>query len=58
MDQSKTLSFSKQLKFPDFRHLSHYHTMTIFDALEKKTFENIVGKEENAGNQHFFLLSQ
>ena len=26
--------------------------------LEKKAFENIVGKEENAGNQHFCLFSQ
>ena len=24
----------------------------------KKTFENIVGKEENAGNQHFLLFPQ
>ena len=23
-------------------------------TLEKKHFENIAGKEENAGNQHFF----
>ena len=32
--------------------------MTTFDALRKKPFENIVGKEENAGNQHFLLFSQ
>ena len=25
-------------------------------ALEKKAFENLVGKGENAGNQHFLLL--
>ena len=25
-------------------------------TLEKKPFENIVGKEENAGNQHFLLF--
>ena len=30
--------------------------MTTFDKLEKKPFENIVGKEENAGNQHFLLF--
>ena len=35
--------------------------MTTFDALEekkekKKPFENIVGKEVNAGNQHFLLF--
>ena len=27
-------------------------------ALEKKTSENIVGKGENAGNQHFLLYQQ
>ena len=33
--------------------------MTTFDTLEEKAiFENIVGKEENAGNQHFLLLPQ
>ena len=32
--------------------------MTTFDALEEKPFENIVGKEENAGNQHFLLFPQ
>ena len=25
-------------------------------TLRKETFENIVGKEENAGNQHFLLF--
>ena len=27
-------------------------------TLKKNIFENIVGKEENAGNQHFLLLKQ
>ena len=27
-------------------------------TLEEKPFENIVGKEENAGNQHFLLFPQ
>ena len=27
-------------------------------ALKKEPFENIVGKEENAGNQHFHLFPQ
>ena len=31
-------------------HLTHYHTMTTLDAMEEKSFENIAGKEENAGN--------
>ena len=30
--------------------------MTTFDTLEEKPFEHIVGKEENAGNQHFLLF--
>ena len=30
--------------------------MTI--TLKKKSYENIVGKEENAGNQHFLLFPQ
>ena len=30
-----------------------YHKMTI-----EKPFENIVGKGENAGNQHFLLFPQ
>ena len=29
-----------------------------FEALEEKPFENIVGKVENAGNQHFRLFPQ
>ena len=36
--------------------LNLYHTMTTFDDLRKKPFENIVGKEENAGNKHFLLF--
>ena len=30
--------------------------MTISDTLKEKTFENIVGKGENAGGQHFLLF--
>ena len=30
----------------------------ILTTLKKKSFENIVGKRENAGNQHFVLLPQ
>ena len=32
--------------------------MRSFDALEEEPFENIVGKEENAGYQHFLLFPQ
>ena len=37
--------------------LTLYHTIPTFNTSEgKKTFENIVGKGENAGNQHFLLF--
>ena len=36
--------------------LNIYHTITTLE--EKKPFENIVGKGENAGNQHFVLPPQ
>ena len=32
--------------------------MTTWCTGGKKTFENIVGKEEKAGNQHFLLFPQ
>ena len=32
--------------------------MYLQTTLKKKAFENIVGKEENAGNQHFLLFPQ
>ena len=39
--------------------LTLYHTIPTFnDPLLRKTFENIVEKEENAGNQHFLLFPQ
>ena len=30
----------------------------LLTTLKKKALENTVGKEENAGNQHFLLFSQ
>ena len=30
----------------------------LLTTLKEKLFENIVGKEENAGNQHFLLFPQ
>ena len=30
----------------------------VLTVLQKKPFENIVGKGENAGNQHFLLFPQ
>ena len=40
--------------------LTLYHTIPTFTltTLWKKPFENIVGKGENAGNQHFLLFPQ
>ena len=35
-----------------------YHTIPLVTALKKRPFENIVGKGENAGNQHFLLFPQ
>ena len=49
--------FSLRIFLKSFsQSLTLYHTMTTFDKLEKKPFENIAGKEENAGNQHFLLF--
>ena len=33
--------------------LTLYHTIPPLKTLKKKPFENIVGKGENAGNQHY-----
>ena len=38
--------------------LTIYNTIPTFNDPEEKAFENIVGKEENAGNQHFLLFPQ
>ena len=38
--------------------LTLYHKIPIFNNLKKKPLENIVGKGENAGNQHFHLFPQ
>ena len=35
-----------------------FHTILTFDDPVKEAFENIVGKGENAGNQHFLLFPQ
>ena len=38
--------------------LTHFHTMTTFDAPEKKTFEITMGKGENVGYQLFLFIPQ
>ena len=35
--------------------LTLYHTIPSFNDPEQDTLENILGKGENAGNQHFLL---
>ena len=34
------------------------HTIPTFNVPEKKPFENIAGKGDNAGKQHFLLFPQ
>ena len=48
--KSKMLSFGKDL--------IHSHTMTPFEALGNKPFENTVGKGEIACNEQFLLFPQ
>ena len=38
--------------------LALYLTILTFNDPEKETFENIVDKVENAGNQHFLLFPE
>ena len=38
--------------------LTLYHTIPTFNDSENKPFENMMGKGENAGNQHFLLFPQ
>ena len=49
-EKSTFLSFGKELIF--------YHTIQTFNTSGKEAFKNIVGKGENAGNQHFLLSPQ
>ena len=39
-------------------YLIPYHTIPTLTTLRKMPFENILGKGENAGNQHFLLFPQ
>ena len=38
--------------------ISFPHNPDFLTTLKKKAFEYIVGKEENAGNQHFLVFPQ
>ena len=62
-DHLKTLSVWKSLKICSLgKGLTLTHTILsptqsqILTTLGKKPFEYIIGKEENAGNQHFLLF--
>ena len=48
LDKSKILLFGNGLTL--------HHIISGFTTLMKKLSENIVGKGENAGNQHFLLF--
>ena len=46
------------IQYVNFLHqLTLYNTTSAFEALWKRSFENIVEKGENAGNQYFLLLT-
>ena len=53
---SNGFSVGKVMFLTDFNHLPH--NPDFLTPLEKKAFENIVEKGENAGNQHFLLFPQ
>ena len=40
------------------QNLTLYNTIPILTPMERKAFENILEKGENAGNQHFLLFPQ
>ena len=40
------------------KELTLYHTIPTFNDPEREPFEKLVGKGENAGNQHFVLFPQ
>ena len=52
----KTIQDNGRLKFSHLLELTLYQTIPGFKTLGWKAFENTVGKEENAGNQHFLLF--
>ena len=41
-----------------FSNLTLYHKFPTFKDPKEEGFRNTVGKGENAGNEHFHLLSQ
>ena len=58
LDQSENLSFGKELKvsIEGKGILYQLNKNPDLTAMRTKFFKNIVGKGENAGNQHFLLF--
>ena len=59
--------FDHVSKLSDDKRLTMHRDVTLFqylttlsfkDPRKNRPFENVVGKEENAGNQHFLLFPQ
>ena len=50
--------WKKCIQFPIHEHLTITKQSLLLSTLRKNPFENIVGKGENAGNQHFLLFLQ
>ena len=48
--------YDAELSLKDLSNL--YHTILTVNTMDKKPFENIEGKGENGGNQHFLLFPQ
>ena len=40
------------------KRVNYLPLIILLMTLKKKRFQNIVGKEENSGNQHFLLCPQ
>ena len=55
-EKSFVRNFNTSYRQGEKNSLTLYHT--ILTTLFKNPFENIVGKGENAGNQHFLLFPQ
>ena len=57
-DIFQCLSLIGNILFVYFSVLTLYHTIMTLNDPKERLFENIVGKEGNAGNQHFLLFPQ
>ena len=58
LDKSDILLLGKEFSQFTIFWFDLTHTIPTFNTSVKKPFENIVGKEENAGNQHFLFFPQ